>query len=162
MKRVYSKEEVCMACGLCQVHCLVAHSESKDIIKAYKKESPRQSSRIKVQQKGSLSFPLSCRHCEEPWCVYSCLTGALQKDPESGIVTVDAEKCVGCFTCVVACPCSAIIPDFHRKKAVKCDLCPHLETPACVANCPNYALIYTDGAAAAIEARTAEAAGAKR
>ena len=89
-------------------------------------------------------------------------TGALQKDPESGIVTVDAEKCVGCFTCVVACPCSAIIPDFHRKKAVKCDLCPHLETPACVANCPNQALIFTDGATPGGTKVAAEAAGAKR
>ena len=30
--------------------------------------------------------PLFCRHCDEPECVMSCMSGALQKDPETGIV----------------------------------------------------------------------------
>ncbi|HWJ02702.1 MAG TPA: 4Fe-4S ferredoxin, partial [Verrucomicrobiae bacterium] len=27
MKKVYAKEEVCVGCRLCEVHCIVAHSE---------------------------------------------------------------------------------------------------------------------------------------
>ncbi len=79
----------------------------------------------------------------------------MQKDTETGVVTVDTDRCVGCWTCVVACPNSAVIPDFNRGKSVKCDLCPHLEVPACVANCPNEALIYSDGAGTPGEAQSA-------
>jgi carbon-monoxide dehydrogenase iron sulfur subunit len=148
MKRVYPKEEVCIACGLCQVHCRVAHSQTKDVIKAYKQEKPQQLSRIKLQKQGGLSFGLNCRQCAEPWCVYSCLTGAMHKDPQTGVITVDTEKCIGCWTCVLVCPYGAVTPDFVQKKAVKCDLCPGLSVPACVANCPNEALVYADGAPA--------------
>jgi carbon-monoxide dehydrogenase iron sulfur subunit len=144
MKRIQAKEEVCIACGLCQVYCLVEHSKSKDIMKAYKKESPRPLSRIQVQKNGSFSFALTCRHCPEPVCVFSCLTGALQRNPVSGIVTIDEQKCIGCWTCVAICPYGGIAPDYQRKKAVKCDFCPHLKEPACVANCPNQALLLTE------------------
>jgi len=74
-------------------------------------------------------------------CVYSCLTGASYKDPISGKVSVDPEKCIGCWTCVVACPNGALTRDISNHVVVKCDLCPEEEVPACVANCPNEALI---------------------
>lgn len=142
MKRVYAKEEYCMDCRLCQIHCLVQHSKSKNIIKAFKQELPRAKSRIRIEKNGPLSFALQCRHCEEPSCVYSCLTGALSKDPITGAVKHDAEKCIGCWTCVLACPYGAISMDTAAKKVIaKCDLCPGLAEPACVANCPNEALV---------------------
>lgn len=139
-RRVVARYEVCMACGLCQVNCAVAHSNSKDLITAYKRERPRPLPRTHVERRGALSFALSCRHCEDPVCVYSCLTGAMQKDPQTGLVKVDEEKCVGCWTCVMVCPFGAVVPDMERKKAFKCDMCPGLEVPACVAGCPNQAL----------------------
>lgn len=141
VKKVYPKPEVCMACHLCEVYCVAAHSKSRDLIKTFKRDTPRPSPRLHVEEKGPLSFALGCRHCDEPVCVYSCLTGALSKDTDSGIVAVDSEKCVGCWTCVIACPYGAINPDTRVNKASKCDLCFHLETPACVANCPNGALV---------------------
>lgn len=141
-RKVYPKPEVCMACRLCEVYCVVAHSKSQDILKAFKREKPRPMPRLHVEEQGPMSFALGCRHCDEPLCVYSCLTGALARDPVTGIVAVDTDKCVGCWTCVIACPYGAISPDMNRKKASKCDLCFHLETPACVANCPNEALVW--------------------
>ncbi len=143
-RRIYPKEEVCIGCGLCEVYCLGQHSRYKDLVKAFKKESPRALSRIRLEQKGLVSFALQCRHCEEPLCVYSCLTGALYQDPQTGVVDVDLEKCMGCWTCVMVCPYGAILPDFIRKKIAKCNLCPSLATPACVANCPNEALVYVE------------------
>ena len=41
MKSVYVREEVCMGCGLCRVHCQTTHSRSKDFIKAFKEEGSR-------------------------------------------------------------------------------------------------------------------------
>lgn len=143
-KRVVPILEACMACGLCQINCLVAHSESKDVIKAFKSENPKPLARTRVERRGALSFALSCRHCEEPICVFSCLTGAMQKDPETGLVSADVEKCVGCWTCVMVCPFSAVVPDVDAKKVFKCDLCPDLDTPACVDGCPNHALMVVE------------------
>ena len=145
MKRVYINEDICMGCGLCRVYCCTEHSGSKDIIKAYNKEFPSPVPRIRVERKGNLSFSVQCRHCDEPLCVYSCLTGAMTRDPVSGLVTSDKEKCVGCWTCLLACPYGALSRDEARKIVLKCDLCQGREIPACVTNCPNEALIlYTD------------------
>jgi carbon-monoxide dehydrogenase iron sulfur subunit len=141
MKRVYVKEEVCIGCGLCQVYCQLEHSQSKDLIKAFKKETPRPLPRVRVERNVEVSFPIQCRHCTEPWCVYSCLTGAMHKESISDEVVVDMEKCIGCWTCIVACPCGALSRDLDSKTVIKCDLCPGREIPACVINCPNEALV---------------------
>jgi carbon-monoxide dehydrogenase iron sulfur subunit len=141
MRRVYVKEEVCIGCGLCEVYCRVEHSQSKDPIKTFKKETPRPLPRVHVERNIEISFPIQCRHCAEPWCVYSCLTGAMHKDLTSDKVTVDMEKCMGCWTCIVACPYGALSHDLDSKTVIKCDLCPGREIPACVINCPNEALI---------------------
>ena len=136
-----------MGCGLCQVYCQAEHSQSKDIIKAFKKESPRPLPRIRVETREDISFAIQCRYCSEPWCAYSCLTGAIHKDSVSGMVTIDAARCIGCWTCIIACPYGALTRDIGSRTVVKCDLCPERDIPACVANCPNEALVLSvDGA----------------
>ena len=141
MGTVFVREDVCIGCGLCQVYCLTEHSQSKDIIKAYKQESPKPVPRVHLDRWEDKWLSVQCRHCEEPWCVYSCLTGAMTKDPVSGIVQVDAEKCMGCWTCMLVCPYGVLSRDKEQAVAVKCDLCPGHEIPVCVANCPNEALL---------------------
>lgn len=141
MIKIYVREEVCIGCGLCSVYCQAEHSQSKDIIKAFKRESPRPLPRIRVERDGEVCFSVQCRHCAEPWCVYACLTGAMRKDPVSGTVTVEAGKCIGCWTCLVVCPYGALVRDASREVVAKCDYCPGREVPACVANCPNEALV---------------------
>ncbi len=65
----------------------------------------------------------------------------MQIDSETGQVTHDDKKCIGCLTCIMVCPYGAIRIDPDRQKVVaKCDLCKGLDVPACVANCPNEAL----------------------
>lgn len=144
MKRVYIKEESCIGCHLCEVYCQVAHSRSKDLLKTFNRESPPPALRSSVEERRPVCFSVRCRHCEEPACVHACLTGALQRNPESGIVTVDTEKCVGCWTCILSCQFGAIRQDIYRGQVAKCDLCPGLDTPACVTNCPNEALVYAE------------------
>ena len=140
MKRIIANEQVCMGCGLCEVYCTVQHSKSKDIVKAYNKENPRPISRVRLEVNKPISFAIQCRQCEDAPCVTACLSGAMTKDEETGLVTHNKEKCMGCWTCVMVCPYGALRMDVSGKVVAKCDLCQELDTPACVANCPNNAL----------------------
>jgi len=142
MKRILVDEEVCMGCGLCEVYCKVEHSESKDIIKAYKREYPPPLSRVRVEEARPISFAVQCRQCEDPPCVIACLSGAMRIDEETGLVIHDPKKCMGCWTCIMVCPYGALAMDGNA--VAKCDLCPDLDIPACVAGCPNQALVYEE------------------
>ena len=39
--------------------------------------------------------PVACQHCENPACVKVCPVGATYKDPETGVVRQDYDKCIG-------------------------------------------------------------------
>ena len=89
-----------------------------------------------------------CRHCLEPECVSVCIVGALVKTPE-GPVIYDADRCIGCRYCMIACPWE--IPRYSWEQTVpfvqKCDLCYERVTstgspPACVAACPHEATVF--------------------
>ena len=140
MKRISIKQEACIGCGLCKVYCTVEHSKSKDIIKAHLKEFPKPVSRARVETTKPNSLSVRCQHCEDSPCVSACLTGAMSKNKETGLVEHDPEKCIGCWTCVMVCPYGAVKPDSSGKIVAKCDFCGDRETPACVENCPNEAL----------------------
>lgn len=145
MKRIRAVEEWCLGCKLCEVHCVTAHSKSKDIVKSHMKENPKPVARLVVENGCGFNFALNCRHCTDAKCVKSCITGAMYRDPETGYIVNNPEKCIGCWTCVLACPFGAIMRDTSDKKVVaKCDLCAEVGTPACVANCPNRALIMVE------------------
>ncbi len=141
MKYVAINEELCIGCGLCRVYCVVNHSSSGDIIKAWREESPKILPRIKIENNGNVSISLRCQQCEEPYCAQMCLTGAMHIDKQLGIVIHDSKKCIGCWTCVIACPYNAITIHKEQKTVVKCDLCQNRDIPACVDHCPNKALI---------------------
>jgi carbon-monoxide dehydrogenase iron sulfur subunit len=99
-------------------------------------------SRVIVEESRPLTFAIQCRHCEDPVCVTACMTGAMTKDPETGAVLHDKEQCIGCWMCIMVCPYGGIRRDMRDHKAAsKCDLCLELEEPACVAACPNEALV---------------------
>lgn len=146
MGRIVTKPEVCIGCHLCEVWCAVAHSKSKDIIKAFLYEEPKPSPRIIVEENIPETFALQCRHCDEPECMFACISGAIYKD-EEGRVIHDESKCVGCYSCIMACPYGAIRINVVTGKVLKCDLCKDLDYPYCVKMCPNNALEYIEDVA---------------
>lgn len=91
---------------------------------------------------------LSCNHCANPVCVAVCPTGAMQKDPENGVVWTDHDMCIGCRSCENACPYHA--PRFLEDKGYmgKCDFCRDElnagRKPACTTVCAVRALDYGD------------------
>ena len=60
--------------------------------------------RIDVVPVGDDTFvPLTCNHCETPSCARACPTTACRIDPGARVI-IDVARCIGCRTCVVACP----------------------------------------------------------
>lgn len=112
--------------------------------------------------------PMACQHCANPACVEVCPTGATFKDKETGIVCQDTEVCIGCQSCIGACPYPGVrtyvdeepayatsvvlgdteVPAHKAVTVEKCTLCWERvnrgEEPACVASCPAYARYFGD------------------
>ena len=92
---------------------------------------------------------IQCNHCQEPACLTSCFVNAYTKTPE-GAVIYNVDVCVGCRTCMVACP--FYIPAFRYSSAfhpriMKCVFCHETRLtkglpPACVEACPQEALTF--------------------
>lgn len=92
---------------------------------------------------------IQCNHCQEPACLTSCFVNAYTKTPE-GAVIYNADVCVGCRTCMVACPFN--IPAFRyssafQPKIMKCIFCHDTrlikgKPPACVEACPQEVMIF--------------------
>jgi Fe-S-cluster-containing dehydrogenase component len=68
----------------------------------------------------------------------------MQKRTKDGIVFVEQSLCVGCKSCITACPWG--VPQWNKDigKVVKCDYCRHRVDqglqPACVTGCTTNAL----------------------
>lgn len=103
----------------------------------------------------------ACMHCIDPVCMIGCPTGAIHREPESGLAVITDETCIGCGTCAKGCPYQNIRMVETRNvageplidaatqqpivKATKCDLCVgQLGGPACQRACPHDALVRID------------------
>ena len=60
-------------------------------------------------------IPVACQHCDNPACAKVCPVGATYKDPETGVVRQDYDKCIGCRMCVAACPYTGV-RSFNREE----------------------------------------------
>lgn len=94
-------------------------------------------------------LPLQCQQCAEPGCVAVCPTGASYRDEETGVVLINYDECIGCETCITACPYDARMLNKNTNVVQKCTLCfqrRNDETwqPACVHNCCCGARIFGD------------------
>ena len=89
-----------------------------------------------------------CVHCAEAPCAEVCPTGALAVSGETGFVSLDAARCVGCHLCAMVCPADAPRHRGERGELCLCDGCgaevAEGSVPACVAACPLDALAFDD------------------
>lgn len=148
MKRIYVNEQWCLGCHLCEYECMFANSGLDEMFKLKGKAGKDILPRIQVEgdEKSPIHFAVNCRHCSGTACVNGCIAGALTKTDE-GMVVIDKNKCVGCFTCVLLCPFGAIMPAADGKAAQKCMLCTdNIKNgePNCVKYCPNNAIVYEE------------------
>src|SRR5712692_742056 len=133
----------CIGCHACTVACKAEHDVPIGVYRTW----------VKYIEKGE--FPNSrryflvnrCNHCTDAPCVAICPTRALYKRGD-GIVDFDSNRCIGCKSCMQACPYDALYIDPYSQTAAKCNYCAHrteigLE-PACVVVCPERAIIAGD------------------
>lgn len=134
----------CIGCRTCEVACVVSHQENQDCAAI----SPKAfSARIRVVKSGAFTTAVTCHHCEDAPCANVCPVGAISR--VSGAVFVEQSLCIGCKSCMLACPFGAMDVKVHdaQVQALKCDLCLHRENgPACVEACPTQALNRIDPA----------------
>lgn len=141
MKRILINQELCSGCRNCQLACMAEHTAGKSVLTLDLQDRSNQARNfIELGPKGK-AVPVFCRHCDDPACVTACMSGAMSKDRETGVVTSDPEKCAGCWMCVMSCPFSMVRPDYLAGKvAVKCDFCNGRAIPRCIEACPTGAI----------------------
>lgn len=144
MKRIFIDADKCDGCMNCSLACMNAHRrDGIDDIYSLDLNDPENESRNFILQDGGKHYrPLFCRHCDEPMCVVSCMSGAMRKNPETGLVEYDETKCGACYMCVMNCPYGVPKPDTAtRSVVIKCDFCAGKEEgPNCVRACPKEAI----------------------
>ena len=133
----------CIGCHACTVACKEEHNVPIGVYRTW----------VKYIEKGE--FPdtkryfsvLRCNHCDDAPCIEICPTVALFRRSD-GIVDFDNSRCIGCKSCMQACPYDALYIDPNTRTAAKCNFCAHrvevgLE-PACVIVCPEQAILAGD------------------
>jgi len=133
----------CIGCHACTVACKSEHDVPIGVNRTH----------VKYIEKGT--YPDStrefsvhrCNHCEDAPCTTICPTTALFTRTD-GIVDFDDERCIGCKSCMQACPYDALYIDPNKGTAAKCNYCAHrVENsyePACVIVCPTESIVSGD------------------
>ena len=144
MKRIFIDAENCQGCKNCSVACMQAHrpEATGTIYDLNLTEQKRESRNTILLDHAKRYKPLFCRHCDKPRCAEVCVSGALAKDPVSGLVQYDGEKCAQCFMCVMSCSFGVPKPDKEtRTQVIKCDFCKDSGgEPSCVKVCRTRAI----------------------
>lgn len=159
----------CIGCNACAMACKVSNNLPKDIWWNQVRNDGGEHFDTASGTYGEnrmVFYPVNCMHCENPSCVDVCPTGASIKR-EDGIVVIERDACIGCGSCISACPYDvrklqegepAFYVDFaigdpaapaHIANTVsKCDFCAGRlardEKPACMELCPGRARYWGD------------------
>jgi Fe-S-cluster-containing dehydrogenase component len=127
-------QEKCTGCRQCELVCSIFHTGASNPSR----------SRIKVVKWEHVGFylPTTCQNCEKPFCVEVCPTKACHTEVEHQRVVIDKNKCIGCKTCIIACPFGAPLFDTVERVTIKCDFCDG--NPQCASFCEIKAIRYVE------------------
>ena len=124
----------CTGCRICEGVCSIRRS---------KEFNPEKSAIriVKIDELSSVtSLPVKCLQCENPPCLNVCPRSAISTNPNTGARVIDPNRCIGCSSCIYACPFGAMVFDRSQKTPFVCDLCDG--DPLCAQLCPFGALKY--------------------
>ena len=136
-------QDQCIGCHACTVACKEENEVPVGVFRTW----------VKCIEKGQ--FPhtgrhfgvMRCNHCDAAPCIEICPTAALFRRA-NGIVDFNGNRCIGCKSCMQACPYDALYIDPNTNTAAKCNFCAHrVEAnlkPACVIVCPTQAIVAGD------------------
>ena len=124
-------QKYCIGCQTCVTACQMRHRCPDDV-------QIRKATSFEQQPVGPW-ISVACNHCEDPACVPVCPVGALTKR-DDGIVVQDHDLCIGCKSCIKACPYEHPVYVEEENKTLRCDMCAARldagDVPACVEACP--------------------------
>jgi formate dehydrogenase iron-sulfur subunit len=132
----------CIGCGACSDAC-----KEQNKLPGPVEEAPSAYTWTTVKEREGVYIRHLCMHCMVPTCASVCPVAALRKTPE-GPVVYDADKCMGCRYCMMACPFD--VPKYQWDRAVpiigKCIMCTDRvkqnESTACASACPAEATLF--------------------
>jgi anaerobic dimethyl sulfoxide reductase subunit B (iron-sulfur subunit) len=151
----YFDSDKCTGCKTCQVACKETYGLPADTL--WRKVLNYQGGSWKLDDATGIYEPegifgyfisMACNHCIAPACLASCPVAAIEKDVDTGIVSINEELCIGCGSCLTACPYNA--PSLWEARGIytKCDMCSALiaegDMPLCVSGCTMRALDFGD------------------
>ena len=83
MRRIMIDASKCDGCKNCTIACMQAHWETPGTVYDLDLTDIRNESRNHIEKLPDGTYrPIFCRHCDQPECVMSCMSGALTKDPK--------------------------------------------------------------------------------
>jgi len=131
---------VCIGCKQCEAACAEKNKLRYDDAVAAENQQSDHKYTV-VLTKGDKFMRRLCMNCQDPACASVCPVGALRKTA-AGPVTYDADRCMGCRYCMIACPFG--VPKYEWGKVLpkvqKCTMCPERVSAglptACAEACP--------------------------
>ncbi len=141
------RQNHCVDCELCKQACKQTNHVPDY---GYRTTILEKEVQVDPEKKYTIFMPVLCNHCQNPPCVRVCPTKATYKDPKTGIVMMDYKKCIGCKTCMAACPYNARYFNEEKRAIDKCNFCFDTrlsqgeKLTACAAACPAHVRVFGD------------------
>ncbi len=141
------RQNLCIDCQRCMDACVETNHVPEY---GYRTIILEQKRSIGPTAQETIFIPVLCNQCNEPPCVRVCPTVATYKDKTNGIIRMDDKKCIGCKTCMAACPYNARYFDEEKRAVDKCDFCfasrlsKGVMITACAEACPAHVRVFGD------------------